>query len=146
MFKRTLGTVVLMTAASAAHAYQVRAVFVDSQLTESAGFQLVTVEAVWELNDDPADCTLNVDVDVGSFSEPIATEATPGVDYLPTQASVSLTVNGSGTETDSATVQVTVIDDDLVEADQEFTARITNVEFVGCIGNPIANVDPTEDF
>lgn len=145
MFKRILGTLVLLAAASATHAYQVRAYFAGSPFTESSGTQTVTVEAQWGVNDDPSQCTLNVDVSAGPFTQPVGNEATPGQDYLPVSTTVSLTVDEINT-VDSDTFAVTVIDDDLVEGDQEFTARITNVQFVGCIGTPVADIDPSEDF
>jgi outer membrane autotransporter protein len=148
MFIRVLGALALMVLASSVWAYEVRAIYVpppDGELVEGDGFQVVTVQVEREADDPSTQCVLEVFVSAQALSSPIPEAATPNVDFVPTTAVLTFDV-GPEDGLVEETFNVPVIDDDLVEVTEFFTAVITGVNPIDCDANAVFNIDPTENF
>jgi outer membrane autotransporter protein len=146
MFRKALGSLVLLALTSAAWGYEVRAIYVpppDGELVEGDGFQVVTVQVERGADDAPALCVVDVAVSAQALSSPIPEAATPDVDFVPTTAVLTIAV-GAADNVAEATFNVPVIDDDLVEVTEYFTAVITGVNPTDCDSGAIFDVDTTE--
>ncbi len=129
MIRKMLSACALAAVASSAWGYQVSA-FYDAQgpqLTEGDGQQTVTVRIERGPNDPAGLCIVDVDAAAQDFASPPpgGDVATPGSDYTPTTAAVSLAIDDTDTFVD-ATFSVPVVDDAIAEPTQVFAALVTS--------------------